>query len=70
MSWANAIGRGLVIVLYFAFTTVWLPNFVIHLRVVEDAPAMVSDLVVVVVWGGALVAGMYLLRLAQRRGLI
>jgi predicted tellurium resistance membrane protein TerC len=57
-------------VLYFIVATVWLPDFVLSLDAVASASETVRDFVVLVVWGGALVAGMYLLRWAQRRDLI
>jgi hypothetical protein len=70
MTWTNAIGRGVIIVLYFVIATVWLPDFVLSLGAVADASQLMRDLIVVTVWGIALVAGMYLLRQAQRRDLI
>jgi len=70
MTWTNAIGRGVIIVLYFVIATVWLPDFVLNLGAVADATQLMRDLIVVTVWGIALVAGMYLLRWAQRRDLI
>jgi hypothetical protein len=70
MTWANAIGRGTLIVAYFIVATVWLPDFVLNLGVFAEASEITRDVVVSVVWGGALFAGMFLLRRAQRRGLI
>ena len=70
MDWMTATWRGAIIVLYFAIATVWVPDFIIGLGVVSDAPAFLRDLVVLVVWGAALGAGIYLLRRTQRQGLI
>jgi hypothetical protein len=70
MPWANAIGRGVLIVLYFVIATVWLPDYVLTLGAVAEASQTLRDLLLLGVWGVALVAGMYLLRWAQRRGLI
>lgn len=70
MSWANAIGRGLLIVLYFVIATVWLPDFVLGLGFVAEASRFLRDLIALVVWGAALIAGLYLLRRLQRQALI
>lgn len=70
MSWANATGRGLLIVLYFVIATVWLPDLVLGLGFVSEASRFLRDLIGLVVWGAALVAGLYLLRRFQRQGLI
>jgi len=68
MSWINAYGRGLLIFLYFVVATVWLPNFVVRLAPVASASSLVSDSLVLAVWGVGLGAGLWLLRFAQRRG--
>ena len=70
MTWANAIGRGVVVILYFIVATVWLPDFILGLGAVAEASDFLRDLIVLVVWGAALGAGMYGLRRAQERGLI
>jgi len=70
MTWMNASLRGLVIFVYFVVATVWLPNFVVRLAPVASASSFVSDSLVLVVWGVGLGAGLWLLRFAQRRGLI
>ena len=70
MSWTTAAVRGLLVFVYFAVATVWLPHRVLLLGFMEDASSNVRDLILVIVWGGTLGAGMYLLRAAQRRGLI
>lgn len=70
MSWMNAYLRAAVIFLYFFVATVYVPNYVLRLGFVSDATAVVQDIVVLVIWGVALVAGVYLLRRFQRQGLI
>ena len=70
VSWSSAVGRGLLIVLYFVIATVWVPDLVLGLSFVAEASRFVRDLVGLLVWGGALIAGLYLLRRAQRQGLI
>jgi len=70
MTWPTAVVRGLVVFLYFVIATVWVPHRVLSLGFVADASSVVSDLVLLIIWGGALVGGMYLLRLGQRRGMI
>lgn len=69
MTWITALGRGSIVVAYFVVATVWLPDFVLGLSVVQEADAFVKDGIALAVWGGALGAGMYGLRLAQARGL-
>ncbi len=66
MSGAGALARALLIVGYFSVATVWLPDRITHV----GAATTTRDLAVVAVWGTGLVAGMWLLRRAQRRGLI
>ena len=70
MTWINASVRALAIVVYFVVFTVWLPDFVLGLGFVAEGSDLVRDVVVSLVWGAALVAGMTGLRLAQRRGLV
>lgn len=70
VTWTTASIRAAVIVLYFVITTVWLPDFLLALDFVKGSSDFVSDLVTSVVWGAALVGGMWALRIAQRRGMI
>lgn len=70
MNWNTALWRGFLIVLYFVILTVWLPDMVLGLGFVASASQNVRDLIVLVVWGSALGAGLYLLRRAQRLGFI
>ena len=70
MSWLNAYIRGLVIFAYFLIATVMIPKSVLRLNAVGSASAVVQDLIVLALWGAGLVAGLYLLRQLQRRGII
>jgi hypothetical protein len=70
MSWSNAWVRGLLVFLYFVVATVVVPNFVARLGFVQDASRMLSDLIVTAVWGGGLLAGLWLLRRLQAGGVI
>jgi len=70
MSWRQGLIRGFVIFLYLALATVWLPDVVLQLDVVAEASVGIRDLVGLLVWGGAFVAGLWMLRRGQRRGLI
>lgn len=70
MTWKIASLKGLAIVLYFVIATVWLPDFVLRLGFVQTASDLLSDLVVLAVWGAALLGGMWALRIGQRKGLI
>jgi hypothetical protein len=70
MSWTTAGWRGALVVVYFVVATVWLPDFVLGLGAVADSSRTLRDLIVLVIWAGALGAGMYMLRRYQRQGLI
>ena len=70
VTWRTASLRSAAIVLYFILATVWLPDFVLSLGLVESSSRLISDLVVTAVWGGALFGGIWALRIGQRRGLI
>jgi hypothetical protein len=70
MTWVKASAWALAIFAYFVVTTVVIPDYVLQIDAVADASSVVRDLVVLVVWGGALGAGVWLLRRGQRRGLI
>jgi len=59
-----------VIVVYFALTTAWLPSAVLRTSTLSSADRWVTDLVGTSVWGVFLVVGLVALRRAQRRGLI
>lgn len=70
MNWMNAYVRGFVVFVYFLVMTVMVPNFVLRLGSVGNSSAFVQDVVVLVVWGAGLVAGLYLLRRFQAKGII
>ena len=70
MSWLSATLRGLIIFFYFVLATVWLPDFVLTLSAVADASRFVRDLVGLTVWGIGLVAGLWALRVLQRKEII
>jgi len=70
MSWISAMARGLLIVAYFVVATVWLPDKVASIDTVESASRLVRDIVTAGVWAVALAIGIWLLRLAQRRGIV
>lgn len=70
MTWLNAWLRGLAVFFYFVIATVWLPDLVIKLDAVAGASSFLRDLIVLIVWGGGLVAGLFLLRIGQRKGLV
>lgn len=70
MSWVSATLRGLLVFLYFVVFTVLVPNFVLGMDIVASASSIVRDLVGLVVWGTAMVFGLWMLRRAQSRDVI
>lgn len=70
MSWKTASVRGFVVFLYFVVLTVVVPDVVIGLDAIASASTFVRDLVVLLVWGGGFVGGLWLLRRLQSRGVI
>lgn len=66
MTWTRAFGRSLVIVAYFLVATVLLPDRITRLTV----GATLRDILVLLAWAIALALGMWMLRSAQRRGVI
>lgn len=70
MNWTTAAWRGILVVLYFMIFTVWLPDTVLGLGFIAESSRAMRDAIVLVIWAGALGAGMYMLRRAQRQGLI
>jgi len=70
MSWTSAMARGLLIVAYFVIATVWLPDKVASIDAVEAATRVVRDVITAGVWAVTLTVGIWLLRLAQRRGMV
>lgn len=70
MTWRQALGRGLLVVVYFAVATVWLPSWLVGLDPVASLPRAVVDLVAAASWAVFLTLGIIGLRRAQRRGWI
>jgi hypothetical protein len=70
MTWSSAWLRGFLIFLYFVLATVYLPHFVLNLDFVGELTKFFRDLIGLVVWGAALTCGLWMLRAAQRRGVI
>jgi hypothetical protein len=70
VSWATASIKGVLVFLYFVVATVYVPDLVLGLGFVADSSAFVRDLVALGVWGIFFATGLWMLRVAQRRGLI
>lgn len=70
ISQGRAVLSAIAIFLYFAIFTAWIPSIVLRSSVLANAPAEVSDLVILAIWGGFFGAGLYGLRWSQERGLI
>ena len=70
MTWINATVRGVIVFLYFLVATVWIPNTILQLSFVADAAPFVRDSIVLAFWSIGLFGGLFLLRRAQKRGLI
>jgi hypothetical protein len=69
-SWSGSYVIALGIVAYFVVATVWLPSWVLGLRVLADVPSLVRDLIGAGVWAVFVGAGVIGLRIGQRAGLI
>ena len=59
-----------VVFLYFAVATVWLPDYVINEPSLSSMPDLVKDLAASGAWFVALAAGIYSLRILQKRNRI
>ncbi len=70
ISWGRAFVSGLVIFVYFAFTTAWLPSSLLKSSLLASASRPVADGITIVVWGGFFGLGVLALRWAQDRGMI
>jgi hypothetical protein len=66
----NAYVRGFLVFAYFLVATVMIPNYVLKLEAIGSASTVVQDLVVLGIWGAGLVAGMFLLRRFQAKGIV
>ncbi len=67
-TWARAWWLAAVVFLYFAIATVWLPDYVINEPALASMPDLVRDLAAAGAWFVALAAGIYSLRILQKRG--
>ncbi|GMQ84722.1 MAG: hypothetical protein BMS9Abin07_0286 [Acidimicrobiia bacterium] len=70
MSWWSGTLRSVLIFGYFVIFTLWLPAWVLGVDVVASAHPWIRDGIAVTVWGGAFLAGLIGLRVAQQRELI
>ncbi len=70
ISQGRAALSAVVIFLYFAIFTAWIPSMLLRSSFLATAPANVADGITVVVWGGFFGAGLIALRWAQERELI
>ncbi len=70
MSWASAGVRALLIVAYFSVASVWLPSAVLRVGAVTRAGEAVQGVIGTGAWLVAMAGGMWMLRTAQRRGVI
>ena len=69
-TWATAWWLGIVVFLYFAIATVWLPDYVINEPTLKSMPDLVKDLAASGAWFVALAVGIFSLRLLQKKGRI
>jgi hypothetical protein len=67
ISQPRAALSGVVIFLYFAISTAWLPSVLIKSPLLSGAPQNVADGITVAVWGGFFGLGLIALRWAQDR---
>jgi hypothetical protein len=70
VSWLSASARGAIIILYLVIATVVIPNAILRMGAIAQAPSFVQDLVPLAVWSIGLFGGLYGMRVAQSRGLI
>ncbi|HSR45381.1 MAG TPA: cytochrome c [Acidimicrobiia bacterium] len=69
-TWPRAWWLAVVVFLYFAVATVWLPDYVINEPSLSSMPDLVKDLAASGAWFVALAAGIYSLRILQKRNRI
>ncbi|MDF1594790.1 MAG: cytochrome c [Acidimicrobiia bacterium] len=67
-TWARAWWLAIIVFLYFAIGTVWLPDYVINEPTLKSMPDLVKDLAASSAWFVALAVGIYALRLLQKQG--
>lgn len=70
ISQSRAALSGLAIFLYFAIFTAWVPSILARSAFLATASGNVADGVIIVVWSGFFVLGIWGLRWTQDRGLI
>ena len=70
ISHPRAVLSAIIIFLYFAVFTAWLPSALLRSSLLSGAPRNVADGVTLVVWGGFFGIGLLALRWAQDRELI
>lgn len=64
----SAVGKGLLIFVYFVVATVWLPSWLFNS--ITGVPAAVHDLIGTGVWLVFLAGGLWALRWSQAKGWI
>jgi len=67
-TWARAWWLAIIVFLYFAIGTVWLPDYVINEPTLKSMPGLVKDVAAAGAWFIALAVGIYSLRVLQKRG--
>ena len=70
ISQGRAALTAVLIFVYFAVFTAWLPSYVLRSPVLSSAPRNVADGIVAGLWGAFFIAGIVALRWAQDRELI
>jgi hypothetical protein len=70
ISQGRAALSSVLIFVYFAVFTAWLPSYVLRSPVLSSAPRNVADGIVAGLWGAFFIAGIVALRWAQDRELI
>lgn len=70
ISHPRAVLSAVIIFVYFAFFTAWLPSALLRSSLLSSAPQNVADGITLVVWGGFFGLGLLALRWAQDRELI
>lgn len=68
MTWIQALLRGVLVVVYFAVATVWLPSWLLGLDPVASSARALADLVAAASWAVFLTLGIVGLLWGQRRG--
>jgi mono/diheme cytochrome c family protein len=69
-TWPRAWWLAIIVFLYFAIGTVWLPDYVINEPTLKSMPGLLKDLTAAGAWFIALAVGIYSLRFLQKRGRI